>query len=231
LSHNDITSSIAGITKDNREDVMRQKSTNKEENPESRKYFSGFFYALFPAFLADKNNGEKSRPVGRREGFISEVSMTHPNRWWTGVPVYSYIKEPSFWDKAKPYLIGVLLATVIILVIFIGTARAEQVCTASYYTFKSCRAEGTSGVFTASGERFDENALTCAMRSRAWGRFYKVTNLDNGKSVIVRHNDFGPNKKLHEKGRIIDLSKGAFEKIADLKKGIIRVKVEEVSNG
>ena len=100
--------------------------------------------------------------------------------------------------------------------------------TASWYSSKSCQREGTSGIFTASGERFDENALTCAMRSRDFGGFYKVTNLANGKSVIVRHNDFGPNKKLWKKGRVVDLSKGAFSKIADLKTGIINVKVEEV---
>lgn len=98
--------------------------------------------------------------------------------------------------------------------------------TASWYSFDSCRREGTSGYFTASGERFDENAMTCALRSRNWGGLYKVTNIDNGKSVVVRQNDFGPAKRLHAKGRIVDLSKGAFAKIADLKRGIINVKVE-----
>jgi rare lipoprotein A len=100
--------------------------------------------------------------------------------------------------------------------------------TASYYTAKSCQREGTSGVWTASGERYDENALTCAMRRRDWGTMFRVTNIETGKSVVVRLNDFGPNKKLHAKGRIVDLSKGAFNKIADLKQGVIRVKVEEV---
>jgi len=110
-----------------------------------------------------------------------------------------------------------------------STAKAE---TASYYTYESCVREGTSGVWTASGERYNENDLTCAMRSREWGKYYKVTNLDNGNTVIVRHNDFGPNKKLHDKGRIIDLSKEAFKILTnnDLRKGIINVKVEEVSD-
>ena len=101
--------------------------------------------------------------------------------------------------------------------------------TASYYTYESCKREGTSGVWTASGERYDENDMTCAMRRRDWGGVYKVTNIDNGKSVVVRHNDFGPNKKLYNKGRIVDLSKGAFEKIGNLRKGILRVTVEKVS--
>jgi len=98
--------------------------------------------------------------------------------------------------------------------------------TASWYNAESCRREGTSGVWTANQERFHENAFTCAMRRRDFGKMYRVTNLDNGKSVVVRHNDFGPAKKLHDKGRIIDLSKGAFAQIADLKKGVVRVKVE-----
>lgn len=97
---------------------------------------------------------------------------------------------------------------------------------ASYYTAASCKREGTSGIWTASQERFDENALTCALPHRRFGGKYKVTNLDNGRSVVVRHNDLGPNKKLQKAGRIIDLSKGAFERIASTKKGLIRVRVE-----
>lgn len=58
------------------------------------------------------------------------------------------------------------------------------------------------------------------------GSYVKVTNKDNGKSVIVKINDrgpFGPN-------RIIDLDKVAFEKIASLGQGVVNVKMEEVSN-
>jgi rare lipoprotein A len=71
--------------------------------------------------------------------------------------------------------------------------------------------------------------MTCAMRRRDFGGLYKVCNLDNGKCVVVRQNDFGPNKKLHDAGRIVDLSKGAFRKIAPPWKGIVRVTVEPVS--
>lgn len=99
--------------------------------------------------------------------------------------------------------------------------------TASWYSTESCRREGTSGVWTASGERFHDSALTCAMRSRDFGKYYRVTNIANGKSVVVRHNDFGPNKKLWKKGRRIDLSKGAFKKIADLRTGVIEVTIRQ----
>jgi len=109
-----------------------------------------------------------------------------------------------------------------------STAPKFTNLTASYYTYQSCRKEGTSGVWTASGERFNENDLTCALRSRDFGGLYRVTNLKNGKSVVVRHNDYGPNKKLHAKGRIIDLSRGAFLRLAPLSDGVIPVKVERI---
>ncbi len=109
---------------------------------------------------------------------------------------------------------------------------------AAWYSSQSCRREGTSGVRTASGELFKEKALTCAMRSRDFGKFYRVTNLKNGKTVIVKHNDFGPARKWTDpktgithnlSRRVIDLSKAAFQKIADTRQGVIRVKVERVS--
>lgn len=122
-----------------------------------------------------------------------------------------------------------LMTTNLLVVIFMSSqAAGASNYTASYYTYKSCIREGTSGVWTASGERFNENDLTCAMRRRDWGTKFKVTNLANGKSVIVRLNDFGPNKKLHAKGRIIDLSKGAFSKIADLKRGVIQIEIKVI---
>jgi uncharacterized protein YabE (DUF348 family) len=58
------------------------------------------------------------------------------------------------------------------------------------------------------------------------GAYVKVTNSANGKTVVVQINDYGPQGK----GRIIDLDKVAFEKIADLGAGVVSVKVEQVLN-
>jgi uncharacterized protein YabE (DUF348 family) len=58
------------------------------------------------------------------------------------------------------------------------------------------------------------------------GAYAKVTNSGNGQSVVVQINDYGPQGK----GRIIDLDKVAFDKIADLGAGVIGVKVEQVLN-
>jgi len=84
---------------------------------------------------------------------------------------------------------------------------------------------------TASGEKYQRNEFTCAMRKRDFGKSYIVCNLENDKCVTVRHNDFGPAYRMFKKGRIIDLSRSAFSKIADLEKGLIRVRIGEIEPG
>jgi rare lipoprotein A len=76
---------------------------------------------------------------------------------------------------------------------------------------------------TASGEIFDMYALTAAHRSLPFGTKVKVTNLKNGKSVIVTINDRGP---FGKKERIIDLSYGAALKLDMIKNGVVPVKIE-----
>ena len=76
---------------------------------------------------------------------------------------------------------------------------------------------------TASGEVFNPNDFTCATYEYDFGTMLRVTNLDNDKSVVVRVNDRGPNKRL---GREIDLSRRAFEEISELRRGLIEVTVE-----
>lgn len=68
---------------------------------------------------------------------------------------------------------------------------------------------GFHGKRTASGERFDMNAMTAAHRTLAFGTRVLVRNVRNGREVIVRINDRGP----HVRGRIIDLSKAAAAEI------------------
>jgi hypothetical protein len=68
--------------------------------------------------------------------------------------------------------------------------------------------------------------MTCASLDFPFGKYLRVTNRANGKSVIVQVNDSGP----YGKGRIIDLNKKAFQKIGDIGTGVINVKVEEILN-
>ena len=99
--------------------------------------------------------------------------------------------------------------------------------TASWYSEKSCKREGTSGR-CADGSLFRDENKTAASWDFAFGQKLRVTNKKTGKSVIVEITDRGPNKKLYKKGRVLDLSKSAFASIADLREGVIEVLIEEV---
>jgi rare lipoprotein A len=91
---------------------------------------------------------------------------------------------------------------------------------ASYY---GARHHGNK---TASGERFDQNALTAAHRSLPFGSRVQVTNLRNDKTVVVRINDRGP----YAKKRIIDLSQKAAEQLDMLRDGVVPVRVEQLAD-
>jgi len=75
---------------------------------------------------------------------------------------------------------------------------------------------------TASGAIFDHSKKTCASWNLPFGTRVRVTNLQNGRSVVCTVNDRGPSKKLK---RLVDLTKSAFKEIADPKHGLIRVSV------
>lgn len=81
-----------------------------------------------------------------------------------------------------------------------------------------------TGNRTANGERLHHDSMTCAHRSLPFGTYLRVTNLLNGKKVVVRVNDRGPFRK----GRIIDLSVGAAKAIGMIAQGIVPVTVEKL---
>jgi len=78
---------------------------------------------------------------------------------------------------------------------------------------------GFDGRHTANGEIYDMNEISAAHKTLPFGTIVQVVDLETGKSVIVRINDRGP----FIKGRIIDLSKGAAEKLGIIDKGITKV--------
>ena len=80
----------------------------------------------------------------------------------------------------------------------------------------------------ANGKQFKDENKTAASWDYAFGKKLRVTNTRNGKSVVVEVTDRGPNKKLYRKGRVIDLSISSFAAIANIKEGIIPVRIEEV---
>lgn len=87
---------------------------------------------------------------------------------------------------------------------------------ASYYSNEF------AGSRTANGERFDPAAMTAAHRTLAFHSRVAVTNLSNGKEVVVRINDRGP----WGKGRVIDISYAAAREIGMHRSGTARVKLE-----
>ncbi|MGX2968875.1 septal ring lytic transglycosylase RlpA family protein [Ursidibacter sp. B-7004-1] len=91
-----------------------------------------------------------------------------------------------------------------------------QVGTASYY----------GGMFhgrkTASGEIYNKNGFTAAHKTLALGSYALVTNLRNGRKVIVRINDRGP----FSHSRVIDLSVGAAREIGMIHSGVAKVRIE-----
>ena len=97
-------------------------------------------------------------------------------------------------------------------------ASAEMVGIASWYGGKF------HGRTTASGEPFNMNAMTAAHRSLPFGTRVRVTNLENGRSVVLRINDRGP----YAKRRIIDVSRHAAEHLGFLHDGLAKVRVEVI---
>ena len=85
---------------------------------------------------------------------------------------------------------------------------------------------GFDGNASASGETFNQNAMTAAHRSLPFGTQVQVTNLDNGRSVIVRINDRGP----YAGDRVIDLSAGAARILGVIQSGIAPVRLEVMSS-
>ena len=92
---------------------------------------------------------------------------------------------------------------------------------ASYY---SANLDGTK---TATGEVFRNNKFTGASNNLKLNTWVKVTNLKNGKTVIVRINDrMHPNMK--KKGRVIDLSRVAAQKLDFMRSGLTKVRLDVI---
>jgi rare lipoprotein A len=83
---------------------------------------------------------------------------------------------------------------------------------------------GLAGKKTTTGEIYNPRALTAASKTLPLGSVVKVMNPQNGKSVTVRINDRGP----FVRGRSLDLSQRAAEKIGIIRKGVARVKVSKL---
>ncbi|MFH1738468.1 MAG: septal ring lytic transglycosylase RlpA family protein [bacterium] len=97
-----------------------------------------------------------------------------------------------------------------------GRTKFPQTGIASWY------GEKYHGRQTASGERYNMNAMTAAHPSLPFGSRVKVTNLENGQNAKLRINDRGP----FVRGRIIDVSYRAARKLGFVRQGLTRVKID-----
>jgi rare lipoprotein A len=102
-----------------------------------------------------------------------------------------------------------------------GSLRRVQEGVASFY------ADEFHGRKTANGEVYDMYAMTAAHQALPFNTRVRVTNLDNGRAVVVRINDRGP----FIKGRLIDLSYGAAAAIGMIGPGTARVRLEVLEIG
>jgi rare lipoprotein A len=82
-----------------------------------------------------------------------------------------------------------------------------------------------AGRRTASGERFDPRSMTAAHRTLPFGTWVEVRRVDDGRSVRVRITDRGP---FGHEDRIIDLSRGAAERLGIVASGVMRVELRVV---
>jgi rare lipoprotein A len=115
-----------------------------------------------------------------------------------------------------------------ILAIILATLTTNSwAMQASWYSKADLIRDGQDKIthfIMANGKEFKDEGKTCASWDFKLGTSVRITNNGNGKSVIVTVTD---RTARRFKGKRIDLSKGAFSKIADCKQGIVSVSVEE----
>jgi peptidoglycan lytic transglycosylase len=127
------------------------------------------------------------------------------------------------WKRS--WFAGILVMAAVVFAVLerpAEPARAArvQLGLASYY------GPGFHGEETASGEIFNQWEMVAAHRTLPLGSVVRVTNLENGRSVVLRVIDRGPYGRNYRKGTIIDVSKGAAQKLRFIRDGLVRVRVE-----
>jgi len=123
---------------------------------------------------------------------------------------------------AKNLLLAALTACLLSLGADAGAAQAAKTANQPLAGVASMYADRLQGRKTASGKRYDKNALTAAHKTLPLGARVKVTDLKSGKSVVVRITDRGP----HVRGRVIDLSRAAAKELGMVRRGTARVRLE-----
>lgn len=110
----------------------------------------------------------------------------------------------------------------------VGSSVVTRSGFASWYSYETCTNQGKFGdkCVTANGERFDDSKFTAASWDFPFGTKLLITNVINQKHIVVEVTDRWPAKEIYNRGCILDLSRAAFNFIADLDDGVIAVKAE-----
>jgi rare lipoprotein A len=122
---------------------------------------------------------------------------------------HSVVRKVTVAKKPDPATPAVLNAHPV------AKANSSSYGVASFYT---------EDEWTANGERFNTHAMTAAHPTLPFGTRLRVTNVSNGRSVVVRINDRGP----YVPGRVVDLSEQAAETLGMVERGIVKVKLDVV---
>lgn len=146
--------------------------------------------------------------------------LTHPIESIDGLPPKEAIREGRV--KTSPYVVD---GKTYIPMSLDRARHYKEEGVASWYGSETYRKTG--GHMTADGEAFNPDGLSAAHKYLPLPSYVRVTNLENGKSIVVRVNDRGP----FVKGRIIDLSAGAARRLGYFKKGTAEVLVETLQVG
>lgn len=107
----------------------------------------------------------------------------------------------------------------LVAIVFVGCVASRNAHGYYQIGYASWYGREYHGRLTASGERFNMRRISAAHPTLPFGTRVRVTNLENGRSVVLRVNDRGPFKKR----RIIDLSWGAARRLGMVEQGVVRV--------
>lgn len=148
---------------------------------------------------------------------------------------------------SRPYAADILNTNILIMKKWFGLVICLMLCSIAFangadsaatqqkkpnikYGIASFYSKSLDGTKTSTGETFRHANFTAASNGFKLNTWVRVTNLRNGKSIIVRIND-RMHKTMALNGRIVDLSIAGAQKLDFIKRGIVRVKVEEVPPG
>ncbi|MFH1838040.1 MAG: septal ring lytic transglycosylase RlpA family protein [Candidatus Kuenenbacteria bacterium] len=200
-------------------------------------FFAGFgllFYSFFIIYPLDQISETESENTNLITGADVNVITKPLNNVKINVGTESELQENNESLKSRlgtPMTIGAKKNTLLNndKTNLTGQAKTEFVgatlAVAQNKKIKKPKAKPEIGMASWYCPKWCEK-LAAAHPNFSKGTKLKVTNLENKKSVIVIVNDFGPNKSIHP-DRIIDLTKTAFQKIANIQKGTIKVQVEK----